>query len=364
MDLEVIPVWLRDIMAGNLWIVQVALVVFLLLFFDFIAKRILRRLRSRLNQSTKGWDDAVTDALQQPLILLIWIVGVAFAADIVQQQTAAPIFQAVRPIRDIGVIAAITWFLIRLSRRIEANIVFRYKAAGEPIDHSTIGTLGKLVRLSIIITATLAAFQTLGYGIAGILAFGAVSGIAIGFAAKDLLANFFGALMIYLDRPFRVGDWIRASDGNIEGTVESIGWRLTVVRTFDKRPVYIPNSLFTRIAIDNASRMDNRCIFQTISVRHKDIHNMDAMVKDVKSMLVAHKDIDDSLTIMVSVNAFSVSSIELLICAFTCTGDWVRYHEIKQDILLRIGKIISEHGAEITGSTATQPLAEGIMRQA
>ena len=73
--------------------------------------------------------------------------------------------------------------------------------------------------------------------------------IAIGFAAKDLLSNFFGGLFIYLDRPFAVGDWIRSPDREIEGTVEQIGWRVTRIRTFDKRPLYIPNSVFSQISV-------------------------------------------------------------------------------------------------------------------
>jgi len=79
--------------------------------------------------------------------------------------------------------------------------------------------------------------QTLGYSISGVLAFGGIGGIAVGFAARDLLANFFGGFMIYMDRPFDVGDWIRSPDQEIEGTVEKIGWRLTTIRTFDKRPL-------------------------------------------------------------------------------------------------------------------------------
>ena len=87
------------------------------------------------------------------------------------------------------------------------------------------------------------------------MAFGGIGGIAIGFAAKDLLANFFGALMIFLDRPFSIGDWIRSPDREIEGVVEDIGWRSTKIRTFDKRPLFIPNSAFASLTVENASKM-------------------------------------------------------------------------------------------------------------
>ena len=84
--------------------------------------------------------------------------------------------------------------------------------------------------------------------------------------------------MIYLDRPFKVGDWIRSPDRDIEGTVVKIGWRLTEIRTFDQRPLYVPNSMFSTIALQNPSRMLNRRIFETIGIRYDDIHQMEAIV--------------------------------------------------------------------------------------
>ena len=100
--------------------------------------------------------------------------------------------------------------------------------------------LAKLGYIVVGITGLLTLLQTLGLSISGLMAFGGMGGIAVGFAAKDILANFFGGLFIYTDRPFSVGDWIRSPDRDIEGTVEKIGWRVTRIRTFDKRPLYIP----------------------------------------------------------------------------------------------------------------------------
>jgi MscS family membrane protein len=200
----------------------------------------------------------------------------------------------------------------------------------------------------------------LGYSVSGVLAFGGVGGIAIGFAAKDLLANFFGGLMIYLDRPFEVGDWIRSPDRNIEGTVEKIGWRLSVIRTFDKRPLYIPNSTFASIAVENPSRMNNRRIYETIGVRYDDISKMDIITKAVREMLVEHKDINSDLTLMVNFNAFSSSSVDFFVYCFTHTTVWTDFHDIKQDVLLKISHIIESHGAEIAFPTSTVHVPEGI----
>jgi MscS family membrane protein len=191
----------------------------------------------------------------------------------------------------------------------------------------------------------------MGVSISAVLAFGGIGGIAVGFAAKDLLANFFGGLIIYLDRPFSVGDWIRSSDRDIEGTVEYIGWRQTRIRTFDKRPLYVPNAIFNSITVENPSRMQNRRIYETIGIRYDDISLMQPIVEQVEKMLKAHEAIDTSQTLMVNFNAFSASSIDFFIYTFTKTTNWVEFHQIKQDILLKVSHIIQDNGGDIAYPT-------------
>ncbi len=342
------------------WVLQAFVVVFLALLIDFVQKRVLVRVYRRAEETDNLWDDALVGALRRPLTLLIWVVGITFAAEIVGSKTDVELLNAVRPMRDIGVIAAIAWFLIRLVRRIESNVIASHAQDEKPYDRTTVDAIGKLTRVSVLITAGLVMLQTLGFSISGVLAFGGIGGIAIGFAAKDLLANFFGGLMIYLDRPFAVGDWIRSPDRDIEGTVEEIGWRLTRIRSFDKRPIYVPNATFTSIAVVNPSRMTNRRIYETIGLRYDDIGVMDAVVQDVRAMLVAHPEIDTTQTMIVNFNQFGASSIDFFVYTFTKTTHWVRYHEIKHDVLLKISDIIADHGAEIAFPTSTLHVPEGI----
>ena len=203
------------------------------------------------------------------------------------------------------------------------------------------------------------ALQSLGYSISGVLAFGGVGGIAVGFAARDLLANFFGGLMIYMDRPFNVGEWIRSPDKEIEGTVEKIGWRLTTIRTFDKRPLYVPNSLFNNISVENPSRMLNRRIKETIGIRYDDLSKMKKIIDDVKKMLKEHPEIDKNKTLIVNFNEFAPSSLDFFVYTFTKTTDWVHYHEIKQEIMLSIINIIESNGAECAFPTSTLHISSG-----
>ncbi len=349
----------------NAWVVQVFLVVFLALLVDLLLRIALKRLRRKLEASASPWDDAVVLAMQRPATLLIWVVGFTFAADVIHAETRAAIFDAIAPIRSIGVIAALTWFLLRLTRLLQGNLLARDPVAQGAqgtgkVDASTVDAMGKLLRASILITAGLVAMQTLGFSISGVLAFGGIGGIAIGFAARDLLANFFGGLMLYLDRPFAVGDWVRSPDREIEGTVEFIGWRLTRIRAFDMRPIYIPNGVFSTMAIVNPSRMTHRQLYETIGIRYRDADKMAGIVADVTAMLAAHPEIDQSQIAIVNFNRFAPSSLDFFIYAYTRTTAWAKFHGIKQDVLLKVNEIIKAHGAEIAFPTSTLQVPDAV----
>ena len=138
---------------------------------------------------------------------------------------------------------------------IENNIIEKARRDDREIDKTTIKALGRVVRITIVVTAVLVGLDTLGFNIAGLMAAGGIGGLAIGLAAKDMLANFFGGVTVFIDRPFGIGDWILLEEKGIEGVVEEIGWRQTTIRKFDKRPVYVPNAVFTTASVENPSRM-------------------------------------------------------------------------------------------------------------
>ena len=351
--MESITDYLAQWSGEHAWVVHVFIIVLLTLVANFIAKRLLDRVHRQLAKTSTLWDDALIKAARQPLAILIWVIGISWAAEVVQSLSDAVIFSAISPLRDVLVIFLLAWFLVRFVREAENNILAKAPDANDeaPIDESTVHALGKLVRLSIIITSVLVMLQTLGYSVSGVLSFGGIGGIAVGFAAKDLLANFFGGLMIYLDRPFSIGDWVRSPDQEIEGVVEYVGWRQTRIRTFDKRPLYIPNSTFMTISVENPSRMTHRRIYETIGLRYDDAAVLELVVKDVEAMLKQHEEIDTSQTLMVNVNAFGESSLDFFIYCFTKTVNWQHFHVVKQDVLVNILNIVEKHGADVAYPT-------------
>jgi len=144
MDIETVLFELKNYFSSNSWVVQVFFVVFLTLLFSYLQKRIFGKLLAKLEDTRIYWDDAMVDAARRPLTVLIWIIGLSFAADIISNESGAVIFGAIGPIRDVGVIFTLVWFLVRFIARTEKNIVLKKEARGEEVDRTTADAIAKL----------------------------------------------------------------------------------------------------------------------------------------------------------------------------------------------------------------------------
>ena len=345
-------------LAGQLWVYEVFAIVFASLILAYVGKLLLDRVEARASITLNVWDDALVIAARRPLWVLIWSMGLLWAARITALEMDEDFAAVLETLQSVLLIGLLAWFLLRLSTRVEERLVdSRY--VQKPMDETTVSAIGKLLRISVIITCALVILQTLGYSISGVLAFGGIGGIAVGFAAKDLLANFFGGLMVYLDRPFSVGEWVRSPDKEIEGTVEHIGWRLTRIRTFDKRPIYVPNAIFTNVVLQNPSRMTHRRIFEHIGIRYDDIQHMEPIVKAVREMLKEHPDIAQDVTQMVYFDRCAASSVDFFVYCFT-SPVWAEFHRVKEDVLLKILAIVTEHDAQVAFPTSTLHVPDGL----
>ncbi|MDB2414619.1 mechanosensitive ion channel family protein [Rickettsiales bacterium] len=342
------------------WVLQIFIVIFISQIVAFFVNRFIKKVNDKLSRTKNLWDDALVTALRLPVKVLIWVIGLSFAVEIIYDQSNMEIFKAIYPIRDVSVIACISWFVIRFIRESQKNIIHKSQQGEKEVDRTTLDAIGTILRATVIITSGLIMLQTLGYSISGVLAFGGVGGIAIGFAAKDLLANFFGAMMIYFDQPFKVGDWIRSADRDIEGVVQEIGWRQTRIETFERRPLYVPNSLFSTISVENPSRMTHRKISEVIGVRYDDINKVEKITDQVRKMVTEHPDIDKNLSIVVSLDKFNASSVDFIFSAFTTVTDRIEFTKLKQELLLAIAKIIDKNKAEIAFPTSTLHIPDGV----
>jgi len=337
----------------NLPVVVVILGFLLLvgLVGHFLITRLVKQLHRVAEHSKTRWDNVLADAIVRPSEWAMWLVIAYLSLGLLGG--ADQFRDLLRQAADTGLILFLGWVAQRALAGIETELLAEHRGKRQSDERATIRATVRLARISLWIILALMILQSLGVSVSGLLAFGGIGGIAVGFAARDLLANFLGGLSIYLDRPFTVGDWIRSPDREIEGTVEEIGWRMTRIRTFDQRPLYVPNSIFASVALENPSRMNNRRIYETLGIRYEDAACMAPIVADVKAMLESHEAIDLGRTLIVNFVSCGPSSLDFFIYTFTKTTDWVTFHAIKQDVLLQVLGIVESHGAEVAFPTRT-----------
>lgn len=319
-----------------------------------VVAQTIRYVTIRVEKTSFIYDKALLYALKTPTAFLIWFLGIIISCSLISSYKAEFFIVNYLPqIKNTGIAFVLCWISIRFIRQIEAFYLSSNNKRQKEIDKTFIHALAQFLNIIVFVLGLLVIMQILGIPIAGLLAFGGIGGAGIAFAAKELLANFFGGLIIHMDKPFKVGDWIRSPDKNIEGIVEHIGWRVTRIRTFEKRPLYVPNGVFLTISVENSSRMLNRRIKTNIGVRYQDADKINAITKQIRQMLLNHEGIDTTQTVAVHLVEFGTSSLNIMVYAFTKTINWVDFQTIQHEIFMNILSIYSENDAECALPTQT-----------
>lgn len=346
--------YLVTLFGSHAWILWVVTILTMTAIIDIIQRRVLGVACDQLEKKGRVWSHSFMDAARSPVSFFIWVTGTVLALTtlITKVGIYVELVEYINYFKSTILILSFAWFVIRLVQRLELHLK-EYAREDERLDAVTVEALAKIIKLLAFILTILFFLSAFGVNLTGLMAFGGVGGIVIGFAAKDLLSNVFGGMMLYMDKPFTAGEWIRSPDREIEGTVQKIGWRMTTVLTFDKRPLYIPNGIFANISIENPSRMTNRRIKETMGIRYADVNKMREIILAVKAMLRGHPDIDTNQTMIVNFNQFGASSLDFFIYTFTKTSDWIRFHEIKEDVLLKVIGIVEAQDAEMAFPTRT-----------
>lgn len=313
---------------------------FLALFIRFIGRRLVagssshrRPLREALYRSTHA-----------PLFALICLTAAYLVGVLVNSKIHLTILaQVLDPGLRVGVLVVVAWTGWNL---IEVY-PFIHRRRGEDLDPMLLDIVGKLVRFVLVIIIGMMVLRTLHFSIASLLTFGGVAGIAVGFAAQGVVSNLFGALVVYLDRPFKVGEWIVLPQLNIFGTVEHIGWRSTRLRGFDTRPYYVPNQVFNTHVVQTPPRMQARRIDHTLPVRYADVERLPKILQELRDYIHKHPQIDHSLSEMVYFTNYGVHSLDILIYCFARTVQWADSLETQENVLLEASRIIKRNGARL-----------------
>jgi len=338
---------------SQLWIAEISAIITAAAILAFISDHFLISMGKLSKMTENFWDDVLLSAAKSPLKVLIWLFAAKFCSEILIKEFQNEETQIALPITEIAICLCFSWFLIRLVNFAAQSYANAEKYMNDEFRKTTIDAVAKVLKIIIIIFSILIILQILGFSISGILAAGGAGGLVIGFAAKDLFANIFGGVTIYLDRPFNVGDWIRCNVAGVEGVVEHIGWRQTRLRSLNKNPIYVPNAIFTNAVVENPSRMTHRRIKEYIGIRHQDLAKMEIITNEIREYLRAHAAIDKGQQLVVNFELFGESSLNFLITAFTTLTHWQEYSKLKQEILLQVARIIEKNGAKISVPTTT-----------
>lgn len=297
------------------------------------------------------WFAIIMQQVRLPLQVFVWLLG--FVGVYHRVCMDYQWLQVASMVTMHQMIAAIPffWGLFRIKSALESTVY--EKAADLNIDKTVVSVISKIATVLLVAITVVSGLHIAGMPLQSLMVFGGAISIAVGLASKTVIENFFGGLMVYITRPFRVGNWISSPDKKIEGVVEEIGWYSTKIRTFERRPMYVPNALFTNIIVQNPSRMYNRRIRTNIGLRYEDIDKVEAVVQGIKNMLSVHPEIDQNQTCMVHWISFGDSSLNIDVYTFTVTTDWAEYRRVQQDVFLKIGQVVAQHGAQIAFPTRT-----------
>ena len=336
-----------EIFSTNIDMYIYAILIFA--FFQFF-RAALRKLVYKLVKKTKSTlDDEILEVIKKPIDFLFIIIGANFAKSVLDLNSEISILldQIIRS----GFIIVLFWAILQILSNLANNIHKITNKFGDKISHEVANFIVKAVRLFIIIIGFIVVLQEWGYNVSGFLASLGLVGMAFALAAKDTAANLFGSLVIFTDKPFKVGDWIKTPQ--VEGTIESIGIRSTKVRTFAQAQVTVPNASLANSAILNWSRMGKRRVKMNVGLTYDTKGSVvQKIIEDIKTMLIDHKDIDQD-TIYIYFSSFGDSSLNIFCYYFTKTTNWGEFMKVREDTYLQIMKIVEQNGSSFAFPTQT-----------
>lgn len=294
------------------------------------------------------WILLLLHACYTPVLCGLWVVGIfSIYYQLSLHESFDIVIYNIDQLQWLSLAIIFSWFLFRLKMLIVKEFTELYQTSVNRFDPILISIFSKIGTIVISFFSVMIIFQIIGIPLQTLTIFRGAFSIALGLAAQNVLGNFFGSLIILINRPFSVGDWISSPDKKVEGIVEEIGWNSTRIRTLERRPLHVPNSIFTHIVIMNSSLMYNRHIKQIIGLRYQDVDKIEKITYDIERMLRSHTEIDQDQSIMADWIEFGSHALHIEVYAFTKTTNRVLFRKVQQDICIKIVRIIQSYDADI-----------------
>lgn len=337
---------------GNYGIlVQIVGIILFVVIFNFFVTTLLAKLRNYFKKKQNVWSLSFISALRKPLYYYVWFVAAICAIDIFSVGFFAFHLANTHLILSVGAVLAFGWFLLRWNHKVVHAMMELSEQHQIPFTPGKLDLISKLATISIIFVTLFLLMDVTGRNMQTLIAFGGIGGLALAFASQQVISNFFGGLMVYMTRPFTIGEWVNIPERKIEGHIEEIGWYMTCIRTFEKRPIYVPNSIFTQTIVMTPSRMSHERFHHKIGLRYRDIKCIKAILDGIKLMLLKHSHIDQHLKIEVFFIDFAPSALTIEVSAYMSITSGATFPALRQELLLKIADIVAQYEAEIAAPT-------------
>jgi len=335
-------------------------VAFLFILGAFVARKVcfvlMGKFASQVTRRSKTEvDDLIVAAIERPVGHMILVVGLYLGF------TSFGLPDSLVYVLEKGLVLCVsvllTWLMLRMVDVLTCVLRRWAQRTDSALDDQLVPLVSKAAKTVVGIMAALLVLQNLGYSISGVIAGLGVGGLAVALAAQKTLADLFGSIMLLVDRPFTIGNWVKSPDGQVEGVVEEIGFRSTRIRTFEKTLVNVPNSRLAEFIIDNMDRRPARRVWITVGLSYDtSASQMREAVDAIREILTTHEGVDQEF-FLVRFTDFAESSLDIMVYYFTKSTVWDTYLSVREDVNLKIMSRLEGLGLEIAFPTRTLHLA-------
>jgi len=336
-----LSVWTKGIMGVDFFQIIIGLAIFFLflVFRGLISKLIIKKLELISKRTTNKLDDTFVKAMQGPARFLPIVLGVFFASYYMSFS------DEMRSFIDNVNRTLITILIFWIIHQIIEPVSYILSGLDKILTRELIGWIIKSLKILIFILGAAAVLELWGIKIGPIIAGLGLFGVAVALGAQDLFKNLISGILVLVEKRFKMGDWILV-ENIIEGIVEKIGFRSTVIRKFDKSIAIIPNFQFAENAVINISQTTNWIISWTINLQYDStIDQLKTIRNEIEDYITKNEDYKPDLGYAVRVDQFSESSIDMYIRCFTKTDDWDEWLAVKERLAISIKQIVEKNGA-------------------
>ena len=336
-----LSVWEKGILGINFLEILIGIGIFLLflIFRGLISKLIIKKLETISKRTTNNLDDTFVRSLIGPVRFLPIVLGFFFASYYMTFETDTREF--VNNINRTLITILIFWTI----HQIIEPVSYVLSGLGKILTRELISWIVKSIKILIFILGAAAVLELWGIKIGPIIAGLGLFGVAVALGAQDLFKNLISGILVLVEKRFKMGDWILV-EGIIEGIVEKIGFRSTVIRKFDKSIAIIPNFQFAENAVINISQTTNWIISWTINLQYDStIDQLKTIRNEIEDYIKTNEDYKPELGYAVRVDSFAESSIDMYIRCFTKTDDWDEWLAVKERLAIKIKQIVEKNGA-------------------